>query len=97
MRNFLKLSFTLTAGSEHYTHVLFSQHHKYNQLSHVTLKARPHHAKSRGALKSSRTINDLSVCIWEPAFSNSYSRSFKKWNLPYTSRPVISNQINDVI
>jgi len=36
----------LSGGSEHYAHVLFSQHPEYNQLFHVTLKTRSPHAKS---------------------------------------------------
>lgn len=42
-------------------------------------------------------MNDLSVCIQDPAFSSSYSGSSKKLNLPYTSDPIISNQIHDYI
>lgn len=87
----------LSGGSEHYTHVLFSQHDEYNQLSRVTLKARLRHAKSGHTFMRSRTVDDLGACILEPAFSSSHSGSFKKLNLPYTSGPMISTQINDVI
>lgn len=85
----------LSGGSERY--VLFSQHDEYNQLSHVMLKARLRHAKSGRTFMRSRTVDDLSACILEPAFSSSYSGSFKKLNLHYTSGPMISTQINVVI
>lgn len=84
----------LSGGSERYTHWLSSQYCKYNLLSHV---ARPHHAKSGQTLMRSRTLSDLSARIQEPVFNSSYSGSFKKLNLHYTSGPVINNQVSEAI